>query len=303
MAKRNHHKQPNFYLKGFKSSDEGNPKVWVYEKGKPFFEGKNEKLQNPKHLTTEKAARQKDFYAFEKEDGTKEYDKYEDLLRDKFEEPAKPIIEKIRKFEEIDENEMQIFLRYVASMKVRGDWWKKVDDEIDKFLIPDTEKKLYQIAEIAGGNRPFIVNQMYSVFKSRLDEESKIRKKGEYDKISMLKHIEKMCNELLVNLQIKFLISSPSMQFLTSDNPVCYTDFQQIDVNLYFPISSEICLFATRIKNADKKWEKYNSQFWLVNDKTVEYARDFIVKESVKQIYSSQKAEWLVKFINNRNIK
>jgi hypothetical protein len=92
MSKRNHHLQPNFYLKGFCSDpDEKNPKVWVYEKGKPFDDDKNQKLQNPKHLTTVKAARKRDFYAFVKEDGTKDYEKYENLLRDDFEEPAKPL--------------------------------------------------------------------------------------------------------------------------------------------------------------------------------------------------------------------
>jgi hypothetical protein len=90
------------------------------------------------------------------------------------------------------------------------------------------------------------------------------------------------------------------MPFLTCDNPVYYTGFQNPDIKLYFPISSKVCLFATKINDIDKKWKMQNSQFWLVDDKTIEGIRSFLIEEAVNEIYCSQKSEWLVKFINNR---
>jgi Protein of unknown function (DUF4238) len=292
MSKRNHHKQPNFYLKGFKSSDEGNPKVWVYEKGKPFYDGKTEQLQNPKHLTTEKAARTRDFYAFEKEDGTKDYDKYEDLLRDEFEEPAKPVIEKIRRFEEINESEKILLSKYVASMVTRGDWWanfletnvNKTKEYMDEASSQTFEKPEYVFAK--KGINKFVEN--FSI------GEKKVKIIPDF--------AQQYLAPSVMNLEWEFLVTSSNIEFLTSDNPVCF----EFNINFkrfcFFLISSKICLYCFEKPNFldSKKWKKQNSQFSEVDDKTVEIIRDKVVKEAISEVYCSQKREWLVKFINNR---
>lgn len=310
MSKRNHHLQPNFYLKGFLSNpDEKNPKVWVYEKGKPFYDGKTEQLQNPKHFTTEKAARKKDFYAFENENGAKNYEKYENLLRDNFEEPAKPIIEKIKRFEEINKDDKKILFKYIASMVTRGNWWKNTSEQIYEMVEPETKAgieavtlEIVKIAKEQGDERFSDASKVREIFQKRIFGETEKRKRGEYEKTSMIQYAERFAKELLPDLYPRFLTAPIGMPFLTSDNPVCYTSFANVEVQLIFPISSKICFLATR-KNKldDRKWKNNGKGFWQIDDKTSESIRDFIVRKAINEVYYSKKAEWLVEFINKRS--
>lgn len=310
MSKRNNHLQPNFYIKGFCSNPtEKNSKVWVYEKGKPFYDGKTEQFQNPRHLTTEKAARKRDFYSFEKEDGTKDYEKYENLLRDEFEEPARDVIEKIRNLEDVNNEEKERLYNYVASMVMRGDNWKLIGEDaetVNKPLVEsDIERDVSEIVSIAkkqGDNRYSDERNVRKILTEYIKKEKEKRKIGEYEKSLMVRFAKRFKDEILENLKFTFFISPKYMSFFTSDNPVCYTSFNQSMAQLVFPMSSKICLIVYKqmyLKNIN--WQRKSEQFWQIDDKTTERIRDFVTRRAIKEIYYSQKAEWLVKFIDNRN--
>jgi hypothetical protein len=118
--KHRNHIQPKFYLKGF-AAESSNPyqrvpDIWVYKKGEPYVRG-----QNPYLDSINNVGYGEDFYAFQDSDGKTDFNKYENLLMKNFEQPANPVIEKIRKFEEIDENEKIILSNYIASMILRGE--------------------------------------------------------------------------------------------------------------------------------------------------------------------------------------
>ena len=292
MSKRNHHLQPNFYLKGFRSDpDEKNPKVWVYEKGKPFYDGKTEQFQNPRHLTTEKAARKKDFYAFVKEDGIKEYEKYENLLRDNFEEPAKPVLEKLRRFEIIDDKEKEIFSLYVASMITRTESAKNI-------YLKTVEEKASSM------------NEDYQ--KTLKKEENKIKiteiitsskedlKHGEFFPKSIIRMAENISDRFINRMYRRFLIAPDNMPFLTSDKPVFYTKLDEIRSEVIFPISSKVMFSASWIDFTNKYWKKEENEFWQVNDETVVRKRKCIVSNAIKEVYFSKKTKWLVEFVNKR---
>jgi hypothetical protein len=292
MSKRNHHIQPNFYLKGFRSNpNEENAKIWVYEKGKSFYDGKTEQLQNPKHITTQKAARKKDFYAFVKEDGTKDYDKYENLLRDKFEEPAKPIIEKLRNFEMITDEEKDIFFLYVSSMTTRSEWAKNLHLKI----VEDTA---------------FSQNEEYQKVLKKEEHRSKINeiivkskdnlKHGESFPESIIKMAEKISNNFIKKMNWRFLIAPNNMPFLTSDKPVFYTKLDEGKCEIIFPISSQVMFSASWIDFTNKFWRKTENGFWLVNDESVTVERKCIVSIAIKEVYFSKKVKWLVEFVNRR---
>lgn len=288
-AKRYHHKQPNFYLKGFKSSDEGNPKVWVYEKGKPFYDGKTEQLQNPKHLTTEKAAREKDFYAFEKEDGTKEYDKYEDLLMKEFEQPADSAIEKIRNFEEINSHEKAILSKYVASMRTRGEWWKNTYLER---VIPATENDVENWNPQEYSRKEIEEARSYS-------KEMLHTTKDWIHKESIVKIAEKHASEF--NKRNWHFLKSPNqLKFFTGDNPVVFiNNLFSKPSQIIFPFSSEITLIIIQDGyTVPKSWKRLTKNYWEIDQKSVENIRNDIAFVAIKEVYYSQKAEWLVRFIN-----
>lgn len=293
MSKRKHHLQPNFYLKGFLSNpDETNPKVWVYEKGKPFYDGKNEKFQNPKHRTTEKAVRKKDFYAFVKEDGTKDYEKYENLLRDNFEEPAKPVLEKIRRFEVINNEEKEIFSLYVSSMITRGEWAKNIHlktvEEIASSMNEEYQKTLKK------EENKTKINEIITKSKEGL-------KHGEFFPEYIIKTAENISTRFIKRMYWRFLIAPGNMPFLTSDNPVFYTKLYEKRSEVIFPISSKVMFSASWIDFTNKYWKRKENEFWQVNDGTVEQERRSIVSIALKEVFFSKKAEWLVKFINNRS--
>lgn len=279
MSKRNHHLQPNFYLKGFCSNpDEKNPKVWVYERDKPFYDGKTEQLQNPKHRTTEKVARKRDFYATVREDGTKDYEKYEDLLRDNFEEPAKPIIEKIKKFEAIDEDEKSVLARYVASMITRGEHGKFISEHSMELAI----KQNFD----ANPNLPG------SVLREAENQILKLKESGEIFKEQIISKAL-LIESYIVKMNWKFYTAPKNLEYFTSDNPVFSSQLSKEDGEVIFPVSSNVSLYCSRQKTQDRIYEN-------ASDYIVEKTRDIIARICISEVYFSQKREWLVKFINNR---
>lgn len=116
----------------------------------------------------------------------------------------------------------------------------------------------------------------------------------------MLKFIERFRDEILKNLRFKFFISPKYLSFFTSDNPVCYTSFNEQQAQLVFPVSSRVCLIIYKQKHLfnSNNWKRKSKHFWQINDKTVERIRDFVARRAIKEIYHSQKSEWLVKLIN-----
>lgn len=298
QVKRNHHKQPQFYLKGFATKCgcpntppefvKPNESIWVYKKGEPFSEN------NPKCKGIGNVAFTKDFYAFEEEDGTKEYNKYEDLLEQKFEKPAEPVIRKIRNFEEIDEKEKIILSKYIASMITRGDWNRQNH-------ISSLEKTVNEIKNV-------IPQEVYELHKEccfdKTVNDFKVEQIVGAEKHQAMIEDAKWLSSIIFKMNWSFLIAPKLMDFLTSDNPVYYV-FSKNQEYCIFPISSKLCFYSFltphgRILDA-RKWKKQNDLFNEIDDKTVEIIRNYIIKIALKEIYYSQKAEWLVKFINNRN--
>ncbi len=106
--------------------------------------------------------------------------------------------------------------------------------------------------------------------------------------------------EFLKKMDCRFLIAPKGMRFLTSDKPVYYTKIDEDTSEVIFPISSEITFLAFWSNSPNTNWKKLENGFWQVDSKTVEKIRDLMVRSSIKEIYFSQKTEWLVKFVNNR---
>jgi hypothetical protein len=78
-----------------------------------------------------------------------------------------------------------------------------------------------------------------------------------------------------------------------------------IESEVVFPISSEVTISLSWQPSIDvnigaKFWKQISENYWTVDDKTVELCRNLICLIALKEIYYSQKAEWLVNFINNR---
>jgi len=275
--KHRHHKQPQFFLKGFAFVNSGyqkKPDIWVYKKKHPYKDGINPSLESVKDT-----GYGRDFYAFTKEDGTEDFNTYENRLMREFEQPAQPILGKIIRLEEINEKEKEIFSKFIASMITRGDWGK------DKSKVAMELAIKAQLS--ANPNLP------ESVLKIFDDEISKLKSNGEIYREQIISKADLIAG-YVKDMVWNFWISPKIVNYLTSDNPVSYSQLRHEEGYLIFPICSNICLYATWHGSKDKMFKE-------VTTKIVEEVRDRIVTIAIKEVYFSRKSEWLVKFINNRN--
>jgi hypothetical protein len=103
-----HHYLPQYYLKGFIISNNG---LWSFEKGKgnKYF-GNTERIANITNLYSPKM---------------------ETFLANKIEGPANPVLDKIRRREQVTHEDKVVFARYMSVM------WKRVPalkDQLKKWL-------------------------------------------------------------------------------------------------------------------------------------------------------------------------
>jgi Protein of unknown function (DUF4238) len=292
QIKKNHHKQPQFYLKGFatKCDCPTTPRkfakpdrsIWVYEKGKPFSENNAKRENNnPRCQGIENTAFTEYFYAFEEENGTRNSNKYEDLLEQQFEKPANPVIEKIRRFEEIKENEKIHLSRYVASMSTRGEWYRNKQKESIEKGVAEIKLKLEGQEDI-------------------IDERANLKFSGEFFPKDIINQASKL-SEDLETMNFQYLIPTNSLKFFTSDCPVFRANNGNEDGFIFMPVSSDIIVCISNNKNVQNpSWIQKSKSFFEIDCKKVVAIRKNIASTAIKEVYYSQKAEWLVKFINNR---
>jgi Protein of unknown function (DUF4238) len=284
------HKQPQFYLKGF-ASHSVNPyqktsDIWVYKKGELFKKG-----QNPSLESTKDTAFSKDFYAFIEEDGSINYNKYENLLMKDFEQPTIPVLEKIRRSERLDDNEKRIFSRYITSMKIRGNFGKKLF--FDTKVMRQIETRQISVRQGCGEE------EIKNIVKELLASHDKERE-SERDKIRMIEIAKKFAN-VVYKLTWRFFIAPNGCNFMTSDNPVSWEEINTPRAWLLFPISSSICLFASFFPYPKhKNWMEEENGFWAIDDEAFEGICDKLASSAIFEVYFSKEAEWLIKFINNR---
>src|SRR5436190_18089011 len=112
--KRNHHVSPKLCLKGFViKKDE--PSIWVYTRGRPYNPGDNKTENNPYKDVIKSAGVERDFYADPKEDGTQDFETFENIL-ESLEKPADPIFQKLRAHQPITNEEKRVFSSYIILM-------------------------------------------------------------------------------------------------------------------------------------------------------------------------------------------
>lgn len=269
--KRRHHKQPQLYLKGFVAKDDNHPNtpsIWIYKKGEEL----------PKRKGIRNTAFTKDFYAFIEEDGSINYNKYEDLLMKDFEQPADSILKNLRQFESIDEEEKKVFAKYVASMITRGEYGKGIS-EYSMELAKEQQLN-------ANPNLPKPVIEEFEKQISELKTKGEIFREQIISKALLIKsYVEKMNWTLYTTTE--------KLEYFTSDNPVFSSQLSKKEGELIFPISSKLTLYASWQKNNDRIYER-------ATNKVVETVRDIVAKIAIREVYFSQRRNWVVKFVNNR---
>jgi hypothetical protein len=147
--KRNHHVTPKLYLKGFVIKT-GEPYIWVYERGRPYNPGDDEIANNPYKDSIKNAGVERDFYADPKEDGTQDFETFENKL-ELLEKPADSTFQKLRARQGINDDEKLTFATYIILMyrrvvsareKIKGQLanqsYEPTEELFQKANLPDT---------------------------------------------------------------------------------------------------------------------------------------------------------------------
>jgi hypothetical protein len=108
MPKKRHHYIPRFYLKGFTLKNEVD-KIWVYPKN-----GDHPYVTNIANVALENH-----FYSTISENNTKDSNTIEDYLAQKIEQPANPVIHKMRHGSNITYKEKRILSKYLMGIFTR----------------------------------------------------------------------------------------------------------------------------------------------------------------------------------------
>lgn len=288
--KHRHHQQPQFYLKGF-AADSSNPyqktsDIWVYKKGEPYKQALNPSLESVKDTGFTD-----NFYAFVEKDGSINFNKYEDLLMKEFENTSNPVLEKIRRFEMIDNEEKKVFSRYVTSMKIRGNFGRKLffDAQINERI----EKQQALIRQ--GWNEEEVSNALKELVIIHEKEW-----KSERRNLRMVE-IAKKYADIIYKLNWQFFLAPDKHYFMTSDNPVSWEEIKTQKAWVLFPIASKICLLASSVLYPKhNNWKERENKFWEIDDEAFEGISEKIVFSAINEMYFSKKSEELVQFINNR---
>jgi hypothetical protein len=288
-TKRRHHKLPQHFLKGFalptSYAHQKIPDIWVYRKGEPYLSGKN-----PELMSVKDAGFEMDYYAYKTDEGDIDFEKYENILMSDFENPALPVLGKIRNMEAISEIERSIFARYVGSMITRGDWWRQVGDKALADSITEISEKYFTLVKDETLREKIRVAIEFS--------ESKL-KEGELRKSGIVRQALRVA-AIFEQMVWRFVVAPKMMFYVTSDKPVFYRRLQDFDSELVFPISSRVTLSLSWQRSLlYVNWKPIDAQgFWEADDKTVETVRQIICGGAHKEIYCKANREWLARFIN-----
>ncbi len=286
--KHRHHKQPQFYLKGFgvkpsyQYADVSD--IWVYKKD--ILEGNNPRLESIKDV-----GYAPDFYAFEEENGSTNYNKYEYLLMREFEQLATSIIKKIRTFEEIQNTEKSVLSKYISSMMIRGNFGQKI------FFDARINAQLELSRDLAfRGYNEIVIREASKQIVSIHEKE----RKSERDRIRMIE-IAKKYADLVNKLCWQFFVAPNDCKFMTSDNPVRWNDLETNQAWVLFTISSKVCLVATQNPYPiHSNWKEIANEFWEIDNEAFEGISEEIVRHAFFEVYYSKKSAYFVEFVNNR---
>jgi acylphosphatase len=223
------HYVPQAYLRGF-TDDQSVEMIWVYDKVQKIFFRAN--VRN--------VAQEKNFYGPE----------IEIALNSDIENPANPVLEKLRRREAITDTERYSLSVYIAVMLSRAPRRRlKIKERLPAQIEETIQKYVHSINQIAAATdiQPEIVQRRLQEL-----EELRVRYRSEppepvIKEINIPRPNEKIV-ELIYSMVWRFLIADRGpTRFLTTDNPAFFFEaygFGREESELSFPISSQMCLLG-----------------------------------------------------------
>ncbi len=291
--KRNHHILPELYLKGFVIKV-GEPFIWVYKRGESYNPGNGKITNNPYKDSISHAGAEMDFYADFKEDGSRDFETFENVL-ESLEKPANPIFQKLRAYQTISSEEKEVFSRYIILMNRRVEAGRKM---IQEFLSKHTYEPSKELFQNAGWpdtpeNRDFVKQTVQRLAKK---EGYHIQA---HNRITALASDSALVEELR-KMNWIFFVAPKDQFFLTGDNPVFIPDEFGLGnkkfSELSFPISTNVVLVASWNKSLKDGFVEAKSQ-------VVKELNRRTVSKASQHAYFSRNSEWVVTLLKKKSYK
>ncbi len=275
------HYVPEFYLRGFTKAS-GRKVLWVFEKpgGEAF-------CTQPDNIAVES-----NFYPAD----------VERFLANEIEDPSNRILNGIRESHLFKADDKLEFSRYILAMIRRVPRHReRLYDEV----MPDA------IQETMAGWRKLITTARD---EDRLTDEMYVFRMNEIDELEMQwenelpdelrpenrpPQVSEEAVDLLASMHWTFVIADGSTLFLTSDNPVFYTEgigMAKVQSELMFPLSTRVAL-----------WIKHTP---LSLDCEFRTGKQFLVREANKRtilnatryVFYHKKAIWIPKLLSSQHL-
>ena len=223
------HYIPKYYLNGF--SDPFKPaSIWVYERGsRRVFCTATENVANENRRWPESV---------------------EQYLANRIEEPAKPVLDKMRNHQLITVNDKQTFSDYMVIML------KRVPKDLERIkaelpavrekIFAKLNKEILRAAEEHPSKKNVAQELLKELPRLRAKYENEFPMELWYDTLS-LDSLPRV-RAILPAMTWVFLISEKKQPFLASDNPLFFFEGLGIgrpESEITFPISSRVALWAT----------------------------------------------------------
>jgi hypothetical protein len=223
------HYVPQAYLRGF-TEPQSVEMVWVYDKAQKIFFRTNVK----------NVAQEKDFYGPE----------IEIALNSDIENPANPVLEKLRRREAITDTERYSLSVYIAVMLSRVPRRRtKIKERLPAEIEATIQRYIDTLSRITAAT-----DAQAEIVQRRLRELEELRIKYLTEppepvikEINIPRPNEKIVH-LIYSMVWRFLIADRGpTRFLTTDNPAFFFEsygFGREESELSFPISSQMCLLG-----------------------------------------------------------
>ncbi len=275
------HYIPRFYLKGF--TEKNAPSfIWAYEKGR----------KKPFRSNILNIAQENQIYS----------DETEKQLADDVENPANPIIHKIREQQPITKAEKEILARYVEVLMRRI---PRVREKAREWFPSAMEKKLQHLESDL--NRLSDENpDKEEIINKHKNDIKRMRNNDVVDLFTpediweeIILSDDMPIHQVLGDMTWQFLVFDEWPIFLTSDNPVFFFEWMGIGKKyseVSFPISKNIVLWATWRSDLKENYVKTTENIAKeINQRTVSFAQ--------KYIFFSSHEKWVETLVNKDSLK
>jgi len=271
---------PKFYLKGF-TEESTSEMMFVYQKGtKESFHTQVKNIGNEKGLYT---------------------DELEVVLANDIEKSANPILQKLRGFQPISEDEKLEFSRYMFSMRLRVpkhlNWVIEKSPKVMDRTFADVEGQLQELAKKHPDKTELVEQRIAQLHDIRMNKTNEFVKGMWLQNIPV--GIDRPPVQMLAHMEWRYLTYEGDQFFLTGDNPLYYHESIGIGnekSEVTFPLSKNLVLWAKWQINIPSGFHKARTQFVKeVNRRTVSNA--------LKYIFSPNAAEWIPLLLNKKIIR